>query len=95
MKLSVQRAGLKHLRVITGCGEERGSLLKVLGEASVIVGSSLVQKKVRALAPKNKEIIVDNKRIDKAGVEILRSRLTEMAAGDYGRESSMKSLITS
>jgi GntR family transcriptional regulator len=95
MKLSVQRAGLKHLRVITGCGAEKDSLLKMMGEASVIVCSSLVERKVRALAPKGQEIIVDNKRIDKAGIEMLRSRLTEIAAGDYGRESSMSLLITS
>lgn len=95
MKLSVQRAGLKHLRVITGCGAEKDSLFKMMGEASVIVCSSLVERKVRALAPKGQEIIVDNKRIDKAGIEMLRSRLTEIAAGDYSRESSMKSLITS
>jgi len=95
MKLSVQRAGLKHLRVITGCGAEKDSLLKMMGEASVIVCSSLVERKVRALAPKGQEIIVDNKRIDKAGIEMLRSRLLEIASGDYGRESSMKSVITS
>lgn len=95
MKLSVQRAGLKHLRVITGCGAEKDSLLKMMGEASVIVCSSLVERKIRALAPKGQEIIVDNKRIDKAGIEMLRSRLTEIAAGNYGRESSMKPLITS
>ena len=82
MKLSIQRAGLKHLRVITGCGEERSSLQKMIAEASVVVCSSLVESKLRALAPKGKEIIVDNKRIDKAGIEMLRSRLMELTSGD-------------
>ncbi|MBI5581610.1 MAG: GntR family transcriptional regulator [Deltaproteobacteria bacterium] len=93
MKLSIQRAGLKHLRVITGCGEERSSLQKMIAEASVVVCSSLVESKLRALAPKGKEIIVDNKRIDKAGIEMLRSRLMEITSGDYARKSSPKSLI--
>lgn len=81
MKLSIQRAGLKHLRVITGCGEERSSLKKVIAAASVVVCSSLIESQLRAMAPKGKQIIVDNKRIDNAGIEMLRSRLKEMAAG--------------
>ena len=93
MKLSIQRAGLKHLRVITGCGEKRSSLQKMIADASVVVCSSLVESKLRALAPKGKEIIVDNKRIDKAGIEMLRSRLMELTSGDYARKSSPKSII--
>jgi hypothetical protein len=61
----------------------------MMGEASVIVCSSLVESRIRALAPTNKEIIVDNKRIDKAGIEMLRSRLAEMASGDHGRERAL------
>jgi GntR family transcriptional regulator len=95
IKLSVQRAGLKHLRVISGCGEDKASLRRIMAEASVIVCSSLVERKIRALAPEDKEIIVDNKRIDKAGVEMLRLRLIEIASDGYGREGSMKSNITS
>lgn len=93
MKLSIQRAGLEHLRVIIGCGEERSGLQKMIAEASVVVCSSLVESKLRALAPKGTEIIVDNKRIDKAGIEMLRSRLMEMTAGDDVRERSPKSAI--
>jgi GntR family transcriptional regulator len=77
MKLSIQRAGLKHLTVMTGCGEKKASLEKMIAEVSVIVCSSLVEHQVRALVPTGKEIVVDNKRIDKAGIEMLRSRLTE------------------
>ena len=93
MKLSIQRAGLEHLRVITGCGEERSSLQKMIAEASVVVCSSLVESKLRALAPKGKEVIVDNKSIDKAGIEMLRSRLMEMTSGNHARERSPKSAI--
>jgi len=93
MKLSIQRAGLKHLRVITGCGEERFSLQRMIAEASVIVCSSLVESKLRALAPKGKELIVDNKRIDKAGIEMLRSRLAEKVSGNYAHESPRRSVM--
>jgi GntR family transcriptional regulator len=88
MKLSIQRAGLGHLRVIIGCVEERSSLQKMIAEASVVVCSSLVESKLRTLVPKGKEIIVDNKKIDKAGIEMLRSRLMELTSGDYDREIS-------
>jgi DNA-binding transcriptional regulator YhcF (GntR family) len=88
MNLSIQRAGLKHLRVITGCSEKKSSMQKMMAEASVVVCSSLVEGKLRALAPKGKEIIVDNKRIDKAGIEMLRSRLIELTSGSWVRESS-------
>jgi hypothetical protein len=54
----------------------------MITEAAVIVCSSLVERHVRSLAPKGKEIVVDNKRIDQAGIEMLRSRLMEMASGD-------------
>jgi acyl-CoA-binding protein len=88
MKLSIQRAGLKHLLVITGCAEKKGSLEKMIAAASVIVCSSLVEKRLRALVPKGKELIVDNKRIDPAGIAMLRSRLQEMVSGGDGRESA-------
>jgi DNA-binding transcriptional regulator YhcF (GntR family) len=88
MKLSIQRAGLNHLQVITGCGEKKAGLRKMITEAAVIVCSSLVERHVRSLVPKGKEIVVDNKRIDKAGIEMLRSRLVEMAAGGGAPESA-------
>jgi len=80
MKLSIQRAGLKHLRVVTGCGDERPALRRMLESAAVVVCSSLVETTVRALAPRGKEIIVDHKRLDQAGIEMLRSRLAEVAS---------------
>lgn len=88
MKLSIQRAGLKHLQVITGCAEKKGSIEKMISEASVIVCSSLVESQLRTLVPKNKELVVDNKRIDPAGIAMLRSRLLEMNAGSENRESA-------
>jgi GntR family transcriptional regulator len=92
MKLSIQRAGLKHLQVMTGCSEKRGSLEKMIAEASVVVCSSLVESRVRTLVPKNKELIVDNNRIDHAGIAMLRSRLLEMNSGGGNREGSPESV---
>ena len=39
---------------------------ELMAESSVVVCSSLVEDKIRSLAPKSSEIIVDNKRIDKS-----------------------------
>jgi hypothetical protein len=79
---------LKHLRVITGSGEKRSSLQKMMAEASVVVCSSLVEDRIRSLAPKSKEVIVDNKRIDKSGIEMLRSRLAALTYGGYAPDRS-------
>jgi hypothetical protein len=65
----------------------------MIAEASVVVCSSLVESKLRALTPKGKELIVDNKSIDKAGIEMLRSRLMEITSANYNKESSPKPLI--
>jgi len=88
MKLSIQRAGLKHLQVISGCSAKKASLEKMIAEASVVVCSSLVEGRVRTLIPRNKELVVDNKRIDQAGIEMLRSRLVEMNSGGKTRAGS-------
>jgi hypothetical protein len=60
----------------------------MIAEASVIVCSSLAESQLRTLAPKNKELLVDNQRIDRAGIEMLRSRRREMTPGGSARESS-------
>jgi DNA-binding transcriptional regulator YhcF (GntR family) len=82
MKLSIENAGLKHLRLILGCGEDERSLLKMLKEASVILCSNLAEERIRALAPQGKEIIVHQKRLERAGIEMLRSRLMELSAAE-------------
>lgn len=79
MKLSILRAGLKHLQVVTGCADQRAGLKRMLSAADVVVCSSLVEDTIRSLAPQGKEIIVDHKRLDRAGVEMLRSRLNGLS----------------
>ncbi len=85
MKLSIENAGLKHLRLILGCGQDKRSLLKMLKEASIILCSNLAEDRVRALSPQGKEIIVHQRRLERAGIEMLRSRLVDLAARDYDR----------
>ncbi len=57
----------------------------MLREASVILCSNLAEDRIRALSPQGKEIIVHQKRLEKAGIEMLRSRLMDLAARDYDR----------
>jgi GntR family transcriptional regulator len=78
VKLSIQNAGLKHLRLVPGCGRDEASLRRMVREASVVVCSSLVAGKIRAMAPRGTEIIVDDRRLDRAGIEMLRRRLWEL-----------------
>jgi len=80
LKLSIENAGLKHLRLLLGCGKDEEALNKMINEVSVIVCSIMVEEKVRAIAPREKEIIVDDRRLDKVGIEMLRSRLKDLSA---------------
>lgn len=90
MRLSIQRAGLNHLRVILGCGEETGNLEKMLAKAAVVVCSSLIEQSVRKLAAKGTEVLVDHNRLDRSGLEMLRSRLVEISSGESGRDRPRK-----
>jgi DNA-binding transcriptional regulator YhcF (GntR family) len=85
VKLSIENAGLKNIQLVMGCGAEPESLKRMLKEARVVVCSGLVDGKVRALAPKGTEIIVDNRTLDKGGMEMLRQRLAQLAAGVENR----------
>ena len=82
LKLSIENAGLKHLQLVSGCGQDKKTLNKMINKVSIIVCSILVEEKVRAIAPRDKEIIVDDRRLDKAGIEMLRSRLRDLSAVD-------------
>jgi len=84
VKLSIQNAGLTHLRLVPGCGRDAPSLRRMVKEASVVVCSSLVAGKIRAMAPSGTEIIVDDRRLDPAGIAMLRRRLQQLQASDGG-----------
>ena len=64
-KTARQVAGLRagHLRLVPGCGGEAPSLRRMLA------------KKIRALAARGTEIFVDDRRLDRAGIEMLRRKL--------------------
>ncbi len=85
VKLSIENAGLSNIQLVMGCGAEPESLKRILKEARVVVCSGLVDGKIRALAPKETEIIVDNRTLDKGGMEMLRQRLAQLAAGVENR----------
>jgi hypothetical protein len=54
----------------------------MMQEARVVVCSGLVASKIRGLAPKGTEIIVDDRTLDKGGLEMLRKRLARLAVGE-------------
>lgn len=82
VKLSIQNAGLTHIHLVPGCGTDPETLRQMLKEVSVVVCSSLVAAQIRTMAPRRTEILVDDRRLDPAGIEMLRQRLETLAAGD-------------
>ena len=87
VKLSIQNAGLTHIQLIPGCGKDPESLRQMLNEVSVVVCSSLVAAQIRTMAPRRTEILVDDRRLDQAGMELLRQRLETLPAGAGGRKT--------
>lgn len=88
VKLSIQNAGLTHLRLVPGCGQDRESLRRMLNEASVVVCSSLVAGRIRSRARRGTQIIVDDRRLDPAGIEMLRRRLAELQSREVPKPES-------
>jgi DNA-binding transcriptional regulator YhcF (GntR family) len=87
VKLSIQNAGLTHIQLIPGCGKEPESVRQMLNEVSVVVCSSLVAAQIRTMAPRRTEILVDDRRLDQAGIELLRQRLETLPAGAGSRKT--------
>jgi len=85
VKLSIDNAGLKNVELVMGCGAELESLKRMMKEARVVVCSGLVASKIRGLAPKGTEIIVDDRTLDKGGLEMLRQRLARLTTGERER----------
>lgn len=81
VKLSIDNAGLKNIQPVMGCGAQPESLKRMMQEARVVVCTGLVASKIRGLAPKGTEIIVDDRTLNKGGLEMLRQRLARLAAG--------------
>lgn len=86
--LSIQNAGLTHIQLVPGCGQDLDSLRRMLHEASVVVCSSLVAAKIRHMAPRGTEVLVDDRRLDQAGIEMLRQRLATLENRDGNQSTS-------
>jgi GntR family transcriptional regulator len=86
--LSIQNAGLTHIQLIPGCGQDPESLRRMLDEVSVVVCSSLVAAEIQTMASRGTEILVDDRRLDQAGVEMLRQRLEILQPRDGSRMKS-------
>ncbi len=91
MRLSIERAGLTHLTVVEGSFDRPESIGKMLKSASVVVCSSLIEDKIRAIPEsKTKNLIVECRRLEAAGVDMLRSRLRRIASS-YPQEQVIPS----
>lgn len=80
LRLSIRNAGLTHIELVPACARDTGSLRRMVETATVVVCSSLAERKIRAMAPRATEIIVDDRRLDPAGIAMLRRRLLELQA---------------
>jgi hypothetical protein len=87
-KLSIQNAGLTHIQLIPGCGQDPDSLHRMLHQASIVVCSSLVAARIRSMAPRGTEVLVDDRRLDQAGIEMLRQRLAILQGRDSARKTA-------
>lgn len=80
VKRSVGSAGLTHLRLVSSSGRDAPGLRRMLKKASLVVCSGPLAKRLRAMAPKGTEILVDDRSLDRAGIEMIRQRLSDRAA---------------
>ncbi|MBI3626237.1 MAG: GntR family transcriptional regulator [Candidatus Rokubacteria bacterium] len=88
VKRSVSSAGLTHLRLVSSSGHGSPRLRRMLKKASVVVCSSPLARRLRAMASKSTEILVDDWSLDRAGIEMIRRRLSERAARNGGPRGS-------
>ena len=84
MKLSIRNTGLTHIRLVPCSGHNTPAVRRMLRQASVVVCSSPLAKKLRAAAAKGTGILLDDLRLDRAGIEMIRQKLWERMARDGG-----------
>lgn len=77
MKASLRALGLTHLRLVGNAGRGARSLRPLLRKASVVVCSRPLARQLRRRASRGTEILADDWRLDRAGVEMVRQRLLE------------------
>ncbi len=76
---SVQSAGLAHLKPVLASADDPWSISRMLEETSIVVCSEQAAEKIRASLPPNAEVIISNRTIDRAGLDLLRDLLSNTA----------------
>ncbi len=69
------------VRLIPGCGADAGNLRRMPKGTVVVVCSPALARRVRTLAPRDAEILVDDRSLDPAGIQMLRRRLALLRRG--------------
>lgn len=75
---SVESAGLAHLKPILAIADDPWSISRMLEATSVVVCSAQVAEKLRAVLPPTAEVIVDNRTLDRGGLDLLRDVLARL-----------------
>jgi GntR family transcriptional regulator len=69
---SVQSAGLTHLKTVLASADDPWSVERMLEATSVVVCSEQAVEKLRGTPPPTVEVILSNRTIDRAGIDLLR-----------------------
>jgi len=75
---SVQSAGLTHLKTVLASADDPWSVERMLEATSVVVCSEQAAEKLRGTLPPTVEVIMSNRTIDRAGIDLLRDVLARL-----------------
>jgi len=75
---SVESAGLHHLKPVLASTDDPWSLDRMLEATSVVVCSEQAAERLRATLPPTVEVIISNRTLDRAGLDLLRDLLARL-----------------
>lgn len=75
---SVQAAGLAHLKPVLASADDPWSISRMLEATSVVVCSEQAAEKLRGTLPPTVEVIISNRTLDRAGLDLLRDLLARL-----------------
>jgi hypothetical protein len=75
---SVQSAGLTHLKTVLASADDPWSVERMLDATSLVVCSEQAAEKLRGTLPPTVEVIMSNRTIDRAGIDLLRDVLARL-----------------
>jgi hypothetical protein len=75
---SVQSAGLTHLKTVLASADDPWSVERMLEATSLVVCSEQAAEKLRGTLPPTVEVIMSNRTIDRAGIDLLRDVLARL-----------------